>query len=165
MSLWELIQTSSNSKLVSLSLGKDGATVTCSCIGRYHTIPYSWSAANESARQSKTLCRCWSGGLTSIPAFVLQGERDDANRIYCKTIYISELQKKITLAKHRIFQVKFCRSLTWPRRTLGHAIQMYAVQPLTESTGLPSRRALARIIQICRLVIPFSTRTWSRRMS
>jgi len=53
--LWELIRTSSNSKLVSLSLGKDGATVTCSCIGRYYTIPYSSSAAKESARQSKTL--------------------------------------------------------------------------------------------------------------
>ena len=27
----------------------------CSCIGRYHTIPYSWSAAKESAGQSKML--------------------------------------------------------------------------------------------------------------
>ena len=38
-----------------LSLRKDGATVICSCIGRYYTIPYSSSAAKESARQSKTL--------------------------------------------------------------------------------------------------------------
>ena len=36
-----------------LSLRMDGATVICSCIGRYHTIPYSWSAAKKSAGQSK----------------------------------------------------------------------------------------------------------------
>ena len=57
MSLWELIQTSYqqlNSNLF-LSLRKDGATVICSCIVRYHTIPYSWNAAKESAGQSKML--------------------------------------------------------------------------------------------------------------
>ena len=30
-------------------------TVICSCIGRYHTIPCSWSAAKESTGQSKML--------------------------------------------------------------------------------------------------------------
>jgi len=38
-----------------LCLRKDGATVICSCIVRYHTIPYSWNAAKESAGQSKML--------------------------------------------------------------------------------------------------------------
>ena len=38
-----------------LSLRKDGANVIRSCVGRYHTIPYSWSAAKESAGQSKML--------------------------------------------------------------------------------------------------------------
>jgi len=38
-----------------LSSRKDGTTVICSCIDRYHTIPYSWSAAKEGAGQSKML--------------------------------------------------------------------------------------------------------------
>ena len=38
-----------------LSWRKDGATVICSCVGRYHTTPYSWSAGKESAGQSKML--------------------------------------------------------------------------------------------------------------
>ena len=32
-----------------------GATVICSCIDMYHTIPYSWSATKESAGQSTML--------------------------------------------------------------------------------------------------------------
>ena len=43
-----------------LSLRKDGATVICSCIRRYHTIPYSSSPAKESARQSKWRCKKYS---------------------------------------------------------------------------------------------------------
>ena len=57
MPLWELIQTSSNNWLQTCFWvwEKDGATVICSCIDRYHTIPYSWSAAKESTGQSNML--------------------------------------------------------------------------------------------------------------
>ena len=62
-----------------------GATVICSCIDRYHTIPYSWSAAKESAGQSKMLqmlkWRCKRLSARSLP-----GDASDAIRIYCKTI-------------------------------------------------------------------------------
>ena len=50
MSLWELIQIFQQLNLnLFLSLRKDGATVICSCVDRYHSIPYSWSAAKENA--------------------------------------------------------------------------------------------------------------------
>ena len=59
---------------LSPSLRKDGATVIWSCKGRYHTIPYSWSPAEESARQSKTV-HTLKPSACSLP-----GDVDDAFR-------------------------------------------------------------------------------------
>ena len=90
-----------------LSLRMDGATVICSCIGRYHTIPYSWSAAKESAGQSKMLqtlkWRCKK-------AFRMQFARGCG---WYTVKRFSEVPKTITLTKNRMFQLGFCRSLTY----------------------------------------------------
>ena len=93
-----------------LSLRMDGATVICSCIGRYHTIPYSWSAAKK-AQGSQRCRRRWSGGVKRLSACSLPGYADDAIRIYWKRY--NEVPKTITLTKNRIFQLRFCWSLIY----------------------------------------------------
>ena len=93
-----------------LSWRKHGATVICSCIGRYHTTPYSWSAGKESAGQSKMLqtlkWRCKKG----FPHAFCQGMRMMQSGYTVKRY--SEVPKAITLTLNRIFQLRFCRSLT-----------------------------------------------------
>ena len=94
-----------------LSLRMDGATVICSCIGRYHTIPYSWSAAKESAGQSKMLQTLkWRCKKTFRMQF-FQGMRMMQSGYAVKRY--SELPKTITLTKDRIFLGFADRSSGW----------------------------------------------------
>jgi hypothetical protein len=87
MSLWELIQTSSNNwiqtcfwvweRMVQLWFA-----VALTGIIPYHTV----GALQKKAQGSQTCFRRWSGGVKRLSARSLPGDANDAIRIYCKTI-------------------------------------------------------------------------------
>ena len=89
-----------NSKLVSLNLTKDGATVIRSCVGRHQTIPYMWSAAKKNRAvkdaadaEVESTCKKYSRNQMMQPRYTVKR--------------YSELPKTITLAKHCIFSWSF----------------------------------------------------------
>ena len=87
MSLWELIQTSSNNwiqtcfwvweRMVQLWFA-----VALTGIIPYHTV----GALQKKALGSQTCFRRWSRGVKRLSARSLPGDANDAIRIYCKTI-------------------------------------------------------------------------------
>ena len=87
MSLWDLIQTSSNNwiqtcfwvweRMVQLWFA-----VALTGIIPYHTV----GALQKTALGSQTCFRRWSRGVKRLSARSLPGDANDAIRIYCKTI-------------------------------------------------------------------------------
>ena len=81
MSLWELIQTSSNN-WIQTCLVQLWFAVALTGIIPYHTV----GALQKKAQGSQRCFRCWSGGVKRLSARSLPGDASDAIRIYCKTI-------------------------------------------------------------------------------
>ena len=81
MSLWELIQTSSNN-WIQTCLVQLWFAVALTCIIPYHTV----GALQKKAQGSQRCFRRWSGGVKRLSARSLPGDANDAIRIYCKTI-------------------------------------------------------------------------------
>ena len=81
MSLWELIQISSNN-WIQTCLVQLWFAVTWICIIPYHTV----GALQKKGQGSQRCFRRWSGGVKRLSARSLPGDAHDVIRIYCKTI-------------------------------------------------------------------------------
>ena len=69
-----------------LSWRKDGATVICSCVGRYHTTPTIQLKRRKRKRRAVKDAQDAKWRCKKVSACSLPGDADDAIRIYCKTI-------------------------------------------------------------------------------
>ena len=87
MSLWELIQTSSNNWLQTCFWVWERMVQLWFAVALTGTIPYhTVGAPQKKAQGSPTCFRRWSGGVKRLSARSLPGDANDAIRIYCKTI-------------------------------------------------------------------------------
>ena len=96
-----------------LSLKTDGVTVVCSCIGRYHTIPYhTVGALRKKAPSTQGCCgTSWNWIVKRLPESILP-LIDMAHSGYTVK-RLRERPKTKTLTNSHTFQLRFCRSLRY----------------------------------------------------